>query len=54
VISALALGVSDGKIENLLYIPLSFACWLAPVFGIFYAWTGLFTPKAEAADTVRA
>ena len=50
VISALALGISEGNLENLLYIPLSFACWLAPVFGIFYAWTGLFTPKADPAD----
>ncbi|WP_135506423.1 Na+/H+ antiporter NhaC [Roseovarius aestuariivivens] len=46
VISALALGVQDGNLENLLYIPLAFACWLAPVFGIFYAITGFFSPKA--------
>jgi len=46
VISALALGIADGNLENLLYIPLSFACWLAPVFGIIYALTGLFSPKA--------
>jgi len=50
VISALALGVSDGNFENLLYIPLSFACWLAPVIGIFYAITGLFSPKATEAE----
>ncbi len=54
VISALALGISEGKMENLLYIPLSFACWLAPVFGIFYAWTGFFTPKAEETGEVAA
>jgi len=50
VISALALGVADGNLENLLYIPLSFACWLAPVIGIFYAFTGLFSPKATEAE----
>ena len=50
VISALALGVADGNIENLLYIPLSFACWLAPVIGIFYAMTGLYSPKATRAE----
>jgi NhaC family Na+:H+ antiporter len=50
VISALALGVADGNLQNLLYIPLSFACWLAPVIGIFYALTGLFSPKATEAE----
>ena len=52
MISALALGISEGKMENLLYIPLSFACWLAPVFVIFYAWTGFFTPTAEETGEV--
>ncbi|WP_343563827.1 Na+/H+ antiporter NhaC [Kiloniella sp. b19] len=47
VISALALGVSDGNLENLLYIPLAFACWLSPVIGIFYAMIGAFSPKAS-------
>jgi NhaC family Na+:H+ antiporter len=47
VISALGLGVATGNIENLLYIPLAFACWLAPVIGVFYAVTGLFSPKAS-------
>jgi NhaC family Na+:H+ antiporter len=46
VISALALNIGDGNFDNLLYIPLAFACWLSPVIGIFYAWTGLFSPKA--------
>lgn len=46
VITALGLGLSEGNFENLLYIPLSFACWLSPLIGIFYAWTGLFSPKA--------
>ncbi|MEI4262306.1 Na+/H+ antiporter NhaC [Roseovarius sp. D0-M9] len=47
VISALGLGVIDGNFENLLYIPLAFACWLTPIIGIFYAWTGLFSPYAS-------
>ena len=46
VISALGLGIADGNIENLLYIPLAFACWTAPLIGIFYAYAGLFSPKA--------
>ncbi|MEQ6248104.1 Na+/H+ antiporter NhaC [Sulfitobacter sp. HNIBRBA3233] len=46
VITTLGLGIFDGNFENLLYIPLAFACWTAPVIGIFYAWTGLFSPKA--------
>jgi NhaC family Na+:H+ antiporter len=50
VIGALGLGIASGNFENLLYIPLSFACWLAPVIGIFYAWTGLFSPRASAAE----
>src|SRR5690606_30070094 len=37
VISALALGVTSGNMENLLYIPLAIACWLSPVLGILYA-----------------
>lgn len=51
VISALGLGIVDGNIENLLYIPLAIACWLSPIIGIFYAQTGLFSPKAT--DTER-
>lgn len=46
VISALALGIGDGNFENLLYIPLAFACWLAPVIGVSYAMMGIFSPKA--------
>nr|WP_249218939.1 Na+/H+ antiporter NhaC [Loktanella sp. SALINAS62] len=46
VITALGLGIMDGNLENLLYIPLAFACWTAPVIGVFYALTGLFSPKA--------
>ncbi|WP_275097204.1 Na+/H+ antiporter NhaC [Sedimenticola hydrogenitrophicus] len=47
VISALALGISDGQVENLLYIPLAFACWMSPVIGLIYAQTGLFSPRAS-------
>lgn len=50
VISALALGIADGNFENLLYIPLAFACWLSPLIGIFYAVSGLFSPKASDAE----
>jgi NhaC family Na+:H+ antiporter len=50
VISALGLGVVDGNFENLLYIPLAFACWLTPVIGIIFAWTGLFSPRVSAAE----
>ncbi|QCP85246.1 Na+/H+ antiporter NhaC [Cereibacter sphaeroides] len=46
VISALGLGIMSGNIQNLLYIPLAFACWTAPLIGIFYAFTGLFSPRA--------
>ncbi len=50
VISALGLSIMDGNLENLLYIPLAFACWTAPVIGVFYALTGLFSPKASDED----
>lgn len=50
VILTLGLGINEGNMENLLYIPLSFACWLAPIIGIFYAFTGLFSPKATEAE----
>ncbi|MFT6732129.1 MAG: NhaC family Na+:H+ antiporter [Polaribacter sp.] len=46
VIAALGLGIAEGNLDNLLYIPLAFACWLSPVIGIFYAYTGWFSPKA--------
>ncbi|WP_219340219.1 Na+/H+ antiporter NhaC family protein [Spartinivicinus marinus] len=45
VITALGLGITASNIENLLYIPLAFACWLSPVIGITYAYLGLFSPK---------
>ena len=46
VISVLGLGIGEGNVENLLYIPLAFACWLSPLIGILYAQMGLFSPKA--------
>jgi Na+/H+ antiporter NhaC len=53
VITALGLGVSDGNFENLVYIPLSFACWMPPVIGIVYAYLGWFSPMASAAEQQR-
>ena len=53
VITALGLGITNGNFENLLYIPLAFACWLSPVIGIFYAMTGMFSPRASE-DEVRS
>jgi len=53
VISTLGLGIVDGNLENLLYIPLAFACWTAPLIGIFYAFTGLFSPKATDKEKER-
>lgn len=50
LISALGLGIAEGNFENLLYIPLAFACWLSPVIGILYAQFGLFSPKANEAE----
>ncbi|MBB3233123.1 Na+/H+ antiporter NhaC [Halomonas stenophila] len=50
VISALGLGIGEGHVENLLYIPLAFACWLSPVIGILYAQLGLFSPRASEAE----
>ncbi|OBX75917.1 Na+/H+ antiporter NhaC [Faucicola atlantae] len=46
-ITALGLGIIDGThMENLLYIPLAFGCWIAPILGITYAFAGIFSPKA--------
>lgn len=53
VISALGLEVGKGHMENLLYIPLAFACWLAPCIGIIYAATGRFSPKATTKEMAR-
>jgi len=53
VIAALGLGIADGNIENLLYIPLAFACWISPVLGILYAQLGLFSPKATEEELLQ-
>lgn len=50
VITALGLGIMDGNLTNLLYIPLAFACWTAPLIGVFYAVTGLFSPRATDSE----
>lgn len=47
VIGALGLTVSAGDFSALLYIPLAFACWLSPLFGILYAQLGWFSRRAE-------
>ena len=53
VISALGLGISGDNLENLLYIPLAFACWTAPVIGILYAYLDWFSPKATDEERER-
>lgn len=53
VITALGLGIADGNIENLLYIPLAFACWLSPLIGLTYAALGRFSPKMSAEELDR-
>lgn len=50
VITALGLGVAEGNFENLLYIPLAFACWMSPLIGIFYGYMGWFSPRATAEE----
>lgn len=50
VITALGLSIGNGDFTNLLYIPLAFACWLSPLIGMFYAYTGMFSPKADEAE----
>ncbi|WP_282041179.1 Na+/H+ antiporter NhaC [Halomonas alimentaria] len=47
VITSLGLGVYSGNPVDLLYIPLAFACWLSPLIGILYGWTGWFSPLAS-------
>jgi len=47
VMGALGLTLTAGDYSALLYIPLSFACWLSPVIGIIYAQTGWFCKQAE-------
>lgn len=49
-ITALGLGIAEGNFENLLYIPLAFACWLSPIIGITYGYLGLFSPRDNAQE----
>lgn len=53
VITSLGLGIYSGNMENLLYIPLAFTCWLSPLIGILYGWTGWFSPKAGEEEQAR-
>jgi Na+:H+ antiporter, NhaC family len=53
VITALGLGISEGNIENLLYIPLAFACWLSTLIGMIYAALGRFSPKISDEELAR-
>ena len=53
VITSLGLGVYSGSTIDLLYIPLAFACWLSPLIGIVYGWTGWFSPKASEEEQAR-
>lgn len=53
VIASLGLAVGEGSFENLLYIPLAFACWLSPLIGIAYAYLGWFSPKASEQERAR-
>ncbi|MGO2510533.1 Na+/H+ antiporter NhaC [Marinomonas polaris] len=53
VIGALGLSIGDGNFENLLYIPLAFACWISPVLGLIYAQLGFFSPKATEEEQAR-
>ena len=45
--------VSGGNLENLLYIPLAFACWTAPIIGIIYAYLDWFSSKASDEERER-
>ena len=40
-------------IETLIYAPFAFACWLSPCFGLLWAATGFFVPKASEAEKVK-
>ncbi|MBR9856167.1 MAG: Na+/H+ antiporter NhaC [Gammaproteobacteria bacterium] len=53
VITALGLGIAEGQTENLLYIPLAFACWLSPLIGMAYAHLGWFSPKASVEEVAQ-
>lgn len=53
VITSLGLGVYSGNPIDLLYIPLAFACWISPLIGVLYGWTGWFSPMASDAEKAR-
>jgi Na+:H+ antiporter, NhaC family len=40
-------------IPTLAYAPVAFACWLSPLFGLLWAATGWFVPKASEAERQR-
>ncbi len=40
-------------IPTLAYAPVAFACWLSPLFGLLWAATGWFVPKASEAEQQR-
>ena len=40
-------------IPTLAYAPVAFACWLSPLFGLLWAATGWFVPKAGAEERAR-
>ncbi|XKE45858.1 Na+/H+ antiporter NhaC [Halomonas organivorans] len=54
VIGALGLTVTAGDFSALLYIPLAFACWLSPLFGILYAQLGWFSKRADEKEEERS
>lgn len=37
-------------IETLVYAPFAFACWISPLIGLLYGYTGWFMPKASEAE----
>jgi len=40
-------------VPTIMYAPVSFACWLAPLFDILWGFTGLFLPKATDEERAR-
>ncbi|MDE1461287.1 Na+/H+ antiporter NhaC family protein [Spartinivicinus poritis] len=54
VITALRLGITADNLENLLYMPLAFACWLSPIIRITYAYLGIFSPKESSQPVNRS
>ena len=53
VIAALGLGIAEGHTDNLLYIPLAFACWISPLISIVYAASDTFTLRVEDAESMQ-